>query len=49
MWTEETKDAMVELFKRVVLSCTVHEFIPYMEQIKHESDKLAEMAFGDQT
>ena len=33
-WTEEVRDAMVELLKRVVFSCTVDEFIQYMEQLK---------------
>ncbi|XP_044431234.1 uncharacterized protein [Triticum aestivum] len=41
-WTEEVRDAMVELLKRAIFSCTVDEFNQYMEQIKSESDKLAE-------
>lgn len=41
-WTEEVRDAMVELLKRAIFSCTVDEFNLCMEQIKSESDKLAE-------
>uniref|UniRef100_A0ACD5ZB58 Uncharacterized protein n=1 Tax=Avena sativa TaxID=4498 RepID=A0ACD5ZB58_AVESA len=41
-WTEEVRDSMVDLLKKAIYSCTVDEFNQYMEQIKGESEKLAE-------
>jgi hypothetical protein len=41
-WTEEVRDALVELLKKAIYSCTVDEFDQHMGQIKVESEKLAE-------
>lgn len=41
-WIEEVRDAMVELCKKAIYSCTADEFNQHIEEIRSESDKLAE-------
>ena len=43
LWTEEIRDAMVERLMKTIYSCTVVELNQYLNQIKSESDKVAEI------